>query len=186
MSTARASIGSTTGRNTRSLPLDSVRVVSCLRRPVTGSDVASCTAVAASGSANPRQGLVRVGGVDVFHGGVRVEPEQAHEMDGVGRLAGFVEDTVGPHLTRLQADPFERGAQGGVAQTRACRVCPPQRHKLLVYLKADPKEVDLVPGFTRDVSRLGHHGTGDLEVQLRTPRDVERAQDLFRASYAAA
>ncbi|MFE4613230.1 transporter [Streptomyces niveus] len=67
----------------------------------------------------------------------------------------------------------------------AC-VCPPQRSKLLVYLKADPKEVDLVPGFTRDVTGLGHHGTGDLEVQLRTPRDVERAQDLFRASYAAA
>ncbi|WP_217549993.1 DUF5655 domain-containing protein [Streptomyces sp. GbtcB6] len=67
----------------------------------------------------------------------------------------------------------------------AC-VCPPQKTKLLVYLKVDPKDVDLVPGFTRDVSGLGHHGTGDLEVQLRTPRDVERAQDLFRASYAAA
>ncbi|MFE7118378.1 DUF5655 domain-containing protein [Streptomyces sp. NPDC057654] len=67
----------------------------------------------------------------------------------------------------------------------AC-VCPPQRSKLLVYLKADPKRVDLVPGFTRDVRGLGHHGTGDLEVQLRTPRDVERAQELFRASYAAA
>ncbi|WP_047121752.1 DUF5655 domain-containing protein [Streptomyces leeuwenhoekii] len=66
----------------------------------------------------------------------------------------------------------------------AC-VCPPQKTKLLVYLKADPKEVDLVPGFTRDVTGLGHHGTGDLEVQLRTPRDLERAQDLFRASYAA-
>ncbi|MFI6468584.1 DUF5655 domain-containing protein [Streptomyces sp. NPDC050538] len=67
----------------------------------------------------------------------------------------------------------------------AC-LCPPQRSKLLVYLKVDPKDVDLVPGFTRDVSGLGHHGTGDLEVQLRTPKDVERAQDPFRASYAAA
>ncbi|WP_327666668.1 endonuclease NucS [Streptomyces sp. NBC_00485] len=67
----------------------------------------------------------------------------------------------------------------------AC-VCPPQRSKLLVYLKVDPKDIELVPGFTRDVSGLGHHGTGDLEVQLRTPRDVESAQDLFRASYAAA
>ncbi|MEU1893914.1 DUF5655 domain-containing protein [Streptomyces pristinaespiralis] len=67
----------------------------------------------------------------------------------------------------------------------AC-VCPPQRTKLLVYLKVDPKQVDLVPGFTRDVTGLGHHGTGDLEVQLRTLRDVERAQDLFRMSYAAA
>lgn len=67
----------------------------------------------------------------------------------------------------------------------AC-LCPPQRSKVLVYLKVDPADVDLVPGFTRDVSGLGHHGTGDLEVQLRTPRDVERAQDLFQASYAAA
>ncbi|MCX4966280.1 DUF5655 domain-containing protein [Streptomyces sp. NBC_00654] len=66
----------------------------------------------------------------------------------------------------------------------AC-LCPPQRSKLLVYLKVDPAAVDLIPGFTRDVSGLGHHGTGDLEVQLRTPRDVERAQELFRASYAA-
>ncbi len=67
----------------------------------------------------------------------------------------------------------------------ACLI-PPQQAKVLVYLRADPKEVDLVPGFTRDVSGLGHHGTGDLEVQLRTLRDVERAQDLFRASYATA
>ncbi|GGK29209.1 transporter [Streptomyces camponoticapitis] len=66
----------------------------------------------------------------------------------------------------------------------AC-LCPPQRSKVLVYLKVDPKDVDLVPGFTRNVTGLGHHGTGDLEVQLRTPRDVERARDLFRASYAA-
>ncbi|MEU0164090.1 DUF5655 domain-containing protein [Streptomyces iakyrus] len=66
----------------------------------------------------------------------------------------------------------------------AC-VCPPQKTKLLVYLKADPTDVGLVPGFTRDVTGLGHHGTGDLEVQLRSERDVERAVDLFRASYAA-
>ncbi|MFK4067030.1 transporter [Streptomyces sp. NPDC029674] len=65
-------------------------------------------------------------------------------------------------------------------------VCPPQQTKLLVYLKADPKDIDLVPGFTRDVTGLGHHGTGDLELQLRTERDLKRAQDLFRLSYTAA
>ncbi|MFI9210163.1 DUF5655 domain-containing protein [Streptomyces sp. NPDC053253] len=65
-------------------------------------------------------------------------------------------------------------------------ICPPQRTKVLVYLSLDPAEVDLGPDFTRDVTGLGHHGTGDLEVQLRTERDLERAQDLFHASYAAA
>ncbi|MFD5656164.1 DUF5655 domain-containing protein [Streptomyces hirsutus] len=57
----------------------------------------------------------------------------------------------------------------------AC-VCPPQQTKLLIYLKVDPKKADLAPGFTRDVTGLGHYGTGDLE----------RARDLFHASYAVA
>ncbi|MEU8522212.1 DUF5655 domain-containing protein [Streptomyces sp. NPDC048577] len=65
-------------------------------------------------------------------------------------------------------------------------ICPPQRTKVHVYLSLDPTEVDLVPDFTRNVTGLGHHGTGDLEVRLRTEKDLERAQDLFRASYAAA
>jgi predicted transport protein len=61
-----------------------------------------------------------------------------------------------------------------------------RRTEVLVYLRANPKKVDLVPGFTRDVTGLGHHGTGDLEVRLRTEKDLERAGDLLRLSYAAA
>ncbi|MFE6855251.1 transporter, partial [Streptomyces sp. NPDC057674] len=55
-----------------------------------------------------------------------------------------------------------------------------------VYHSLDPAQVDLVPGFTRNVTGVGHHGTGDLEIRLRSEKDLERAQDLFRASYAAA
>ncbi|GAA2321906.1 transporter [Streptomyces caniferus] len=89
---------------------------------------------------------------------------------------------LGDGITRVQRKQYRAYQR---LRNFAC-VCPPQQTKLLVYLKIDPRQVDLVPGFTRDVTGLGHHGTGDLEVQLRTPRDVERAQELFRASYAAA
>ncbi|WP_326682014.1 transporter [Streptomyces sp. NBC_01237] len=64
--------------------------------------------------------------------------------------------------------------------------CPPQRTKLLVYVKVDPQKLDLVPGFTRHVTELGHHGTGDLEVHLRVELELERALDLFCEGYAAA
>ncbi|MFJ7589439.1 DUF5655 domain-containing protein [Streptomyces sp. NPDC097617] len=70
-------------------------------------------------------------------------------------------------------------------QNYACLV-PPKKAKLLVYLKADPATVDLVPGFARDVTGLGHHGTGDLELTLQSERDLERAADYFRQSYALA
>ncbi|MEU9369514.1 endonuclease NucS domain-containing protein [Streptomyces avermitilis] len=89
---------------------------------------------------------------------------------------------LGEGVTRVQRKQYAAYQR---LRNFAC-VCPPQQTKLLVYLKANPKEVDLVAGFTRDVTGLGHHGTGDLELQLRTERDLERAQDLFRLSYAAA
>ncbi|MFF5719365.1 DUF5655 domain-containing protein [Streptomyces buecherae] len=100
-------------------------------------------------------------------------------------LAGVVDEVLvglGDGVHRVERKTYRAYQR---LRNFAC-LCPPQRTKLLVYLKIDPKDVVLVPGFTRDVSGLGHHGTGDLEVRLRTLRDVERAQELFRASYAAA
>ncbi|WP_408057863.1 DUF5655 domain-containing protein [Streptomyces violaceus] len=98
-------------------------------------------------------------------------------------LAAAVDEVLlglGDGITRVQRKTYCAYQR---LRNFAC-VCPPQQTKLLVYLKADPQGVDLVPGFTRDVTVLGHHGTGDLEVQLRTERDLERAKDLFRLSYA--
>jgi predicted transport protein len=53
------------------------------------------------------------------------------------------------------------------------------------YLKIDPDTVELEEGFTRDVRSIGHFGTGDLEVTLRSNDDLERAKPLFVKSYEA-
>ncbi|MEU7117962.1 MULTISPECIES: DUF5655 domain-containing protein [Streptomyces] len=103
----------------------------------------------------------------------------------LGALAAEVDEMLlglGDGITRVQRKQYRAYQR---LRNFAC-VCPPQKTKLLVYLKVDPSTVDIIPGLTRDVRGLGHHGTGDLEVQLRSERDLERAQDLFRASYAAA
>lgn len=89
-------------------------------------------------------------------------------------LSGFGDD-----VKRIENQTYRAYRR---TQHFAC-VCPPQETKLLVYLKANPKKVDLIPDFTRDVTERGHHGTGNLEVALRTERDLERAGDLFRLSY---
>jgi predicted transport protein len=54
-----------------------------------------------------------------------------------------------------------------------------------VFLKVDPTQIKLETGFTRDVSGVGHFGTGDLEVNLRTPADLEKAKPLLLQSYEA-
>jgi len=58
-----------------------------------------------------------------------------------------------------------------------------QRSKVLVHLSLNPRSVRLVPGFTRDMVGVGHFGTGDVEVALRTAADLERAKPLFRRAY---
>ncbi|MET7534568.1 DUF5655 domain-containing protein [Streptomyces goshikiensis] len=60
------------------------------------------------------------------------------------------------------------------------------QQEVVVTLRLDPKDVDLVGGFTRDVSQIGHHGTGDVEVRLRAEGDLSRAEPLLRMSYEAA
>lgn len=67
----------------------------------------------------------------------------------------------------------------------ACVEFRPTGGKILVFVKVDPAEVTLEPGFTRDVSQVGHFGTGDLEITLSKPEDLERAKPLIQRSYEA-
>jgi len=67
----------------------------------------------------------------------------------------------------------------------ACIEIKPTARKVLVYLKVDPEIIELQPNFTRNVSKIGHYGTGDLEVTISKAEDVERAKQLFELSYQA-
>lgn len=66
--------------------------------------------------------------------------------------------------------------------------CVSAMHKreVVIYLALKPSAVHLVPGFTRDVTGVGHHGTGSLEVRLRTGKDLVRARDLLERGYSSA
>lgn len=59
----------------------------------------------------------------------------------------------------------------------------PQSRTVTLFLKLDPDQVDLEDGFTRDVRNVGHFGTGDLQVTLRSMMDFEKAQPLLRRAY---
>ncbi len=54
---------------------------------------------------------------------------------------------------------------------------------VFLTLKLDPETVDLEKGFTRDVTNIGHWGTGDLEVVLRKPADFEKVKPLIERAY---
>jgi predicted transport protein len=65
----------------------------------------------------------------------------------------------------------------------ACVEIHPKSNKLLVYIKGNPSEVAMERGFTCDVTNIGHYGTGNIELTLRSRKDLDRAQPLLLASY---
>jgi predicted transport protein len=64
-----------------------------------------------------------------------------------------------------------------------CAEVHPQIGTLVLWLKIDPDQVELESGFTRDMREIGHYGTGDLEITIRTDQDFEKAQPLILQSY---
>jgi len=59
----------------------------------------------------------------------------------------------------------------------------PVSGSILVWLKLDPVSIDLEDGFSRDVTNIGHHGTGHLELTIRNDADFERAKYFIQQSY---
>ncbi len=43
--------------------------------------------------------------------------------------------------------------------------------------------MQLEPGFTRDMTYIGHYGTGNLEVVINSDDDLKKAQVLIAQSY---
>jgi predicted transport protein len=67
----------------------------------------------------------------------------------------------------------------------ACVEVHPKTGEVLIYVKVDPDSVTLEEDFTRDVRKIGHFGTGDLEIRLTSREDLERAKPLLNRSYEA-
>lgn len=58
--------------------------------------------------------------------------------------------------------------------------------QLILYLKLNPDTVNLEEGFTRDMRNIGHYGTGDLQVIVKSSGDFEKAKKLIERAYSEA
>lgn len=58
-----------------------------------------------------------------------------------------------------------------------------KRQKILLYLKLNPKEILNPPRIARDVSSIGHFGTGDFEITVTSPADLPVAKEFIDIAY---
>lgn len=99
--------------------------------------------------------------------------------------ARSIYDALSAHVVALGDDVQERRLKLYTAFRRlknfASVIMYP--NKVLAILKVNPDTVVLEEGFSRDVRQIGHWGTGDLELTLRTMADLEKAKLLLDRSY---
>lgn len=68
-----------------------------------------------------------------------------------------------------------------ISQNIACMLLA--KSYVALYLKVNPGELSDLPTIARDVRKIGHYGTGDLEVTLKTEEDLEAAKPFIRMAY---
>ncbi|MFU0886925.1 DUF5655 domain-containing protein [Kluyvera sichuanensis] len=54
---------------------------------------------------------------------------------------------------------------------------------LRLWLKIKPQHIQLEEGFSRDVTNIGHWGTGDVELIVRNEHDLDKAKLLVEKAY---
>lgn len=96
-------------------------------------------------------------------------------------------DALDAYLTALGDDVSVKATEFYLAYRRiknfACVEMRNQLGRLLVFAKINPDTVTLHPGFTRDVRKIGHFGTGDLEITISNDDDLDRAKALLDRAY---
>lgn len=65
----------------------------------------------------------------------------------------------------------------------ACVEIHPQANKIVLFVKSDFRDIDIIQGFSRDLRNIGHYGTGDLEITITSDKDMEKAKPYILQSY---
>jgi len=68
-----------------------------------------------------------------------------------------------------------------ISQNIACMCI--EKRQVTVYLKLNPKDISPPLPIVRDVTQIGHAGTGDTEVSIESQTDLETAKPLIEKAY---
>ena len=58
-----------------------------------------------------------------------------------------------------------------------------QNSKIKIWIDYDVEKINDPKGLVRDVSQIGHHGTGDKEIELSKEEDIDYVMNFIKAAY---
>ena len=123
-------------------------------------------------------GVVRQKNADPLRGKDRPEEKpETHLLDLYEELKSFIM-ALGDDVTFKQLKHYK-----GFRRIKNFACVWTGTKEIAVYLRINPREVSLEPGFSRDMTDVGHYGTGDLEVAFRDRAGLEKAKPLILRAY---
>ncbi len=146
------------------------------------SDLSMTESSVASNGKNPvmvaagkKAALTRATGIYTFKEHIENRPEKIKD------LAIQIQE----HITGLDPAMKENPKKLYVGyKTSQNIVCMELRNqKIILYLKLNPETLDKMPKIGRDVTNVGHYGTGDLSLTIRNEDNLEIAKPYIEMAY---
>jgi len=113
---------------------------------------------------------------------IKVYSEQEHlnnVSEGIKELYEKLKNAV-LNLDNLEIKPKKKYI-AFIAGTNVIDVCP-QRKALKIWINMNREELDDPKGLTRDISKIGHWGNGEYELQINSDEDLEYILSLVKQS----
>ncbi len=126
-------------------------------------------------SAGKKAAITRATGSYTFEEHLEGKPEKIKEL--VIKIQEFVL-SLDPAIVE---NPKKLYVGYKISQNIACMEV--KRQKVILYIKLDPKKIDILPTIARDVTNIGHFGTGDLEINVKDDGDFEIAKKYIEMAY---
>lgn len=111
------------------------------------------------------------------------EEHVAGKTDAIVAIVNSVRDYIRGLDESIQEMPKKLYLAYKTTQNIVCMEV--RKQHVTLFLKLDPKKISNRPKNFRDMSNIGHYGTGDVELVLETDADAVAAQPFIEAAYKA-
>lgn len=126
-------------------------------------------------AAGKKAAISKATGVYTFEQHIEGKPEKIRDI--VFELKEFIMDLD----SAMEEVPKKFYVAYKISQNIACMEV--KKQKVVLWLKLNPKELKSLPAIARDVSEIGHYGTGDLQITVSSEDDIGIAKEYISMAY---
>lgn len=140
--------------------------------PVSGDDSGKNPVMVSAGK---KAALTRATGVYTFEQHIKGKPQKIRD------LVLIIQDFILGLDPQIEETPKKLYVAYKISQNIMCMEV--QKQRVLLYLKLNPKEIENPPPISRDVTDIGHFGTGNFEITIKSESDLEVAKPFIELAY---